>query len=383
MKKPSKLYPKKSILFVTTVSDTVKGFLLGYGKYFRSKGYIVDVLCRGGTESKDIREAFDHVYDASWTRGIFSIENIRMIRSIKLLVKRNGYTLVSVHTPVAAFVTRFALKNSGIKVVYTAHGFHFHRYGTWFNNFLFRNLEKIAGKWTAGLIVINEEDWDKVRRYKIVPDVKLYMTNGIGVDLTRFYGSGNALDRKDNVLNELGLGLSEEYYICIGELNPGKRIADAIIAFAAFPKKGNHLVIAGDGPERKTLEELSARLGVAGHVHFLGFRKDIPRLLKNAQALIFPSEREGLSVSVMEAMASEIPVVGSDARGVLDLIGDGCGYVFKVGDVMGISSQLCRLKMDPAEKREVIKKARSKVKLYGKEELLKVYNEIFDEVLIQ
>ena len=120
----------KKILVVATIPLTIKSFLIPYAEYFRSIGWIVDGMANGISKCDACREAFDHVWDVNWSRKPHDLKNLvdapRMIRKI---VSENGYALVHVHTPVAGFVTRLALRNqkerSHTKVIYTAHGVHF------------------------------------------------------------------------------------------------------------------------------------------------------------------------------------------------------------------------------------------------------------------
>ena len=73
------------------------------------------------------------------------------------MLESRGYDLVHVHTPVAAFLTRLAARNMNASVLYTAHGFHFYDGAPLLNWLLYYNMERLARRWTAGLVVINGE----------------------------------------------------------------------------------------------------------------------------------------------------------------------------------------------------------------------------------
>jgi len=95
-------------------------------------------------------------------------------------------------------------------------------------------------------------------------------------------------------------------------------------------------VICGDGVLKSYLKQLAEKLGVGDQVHLLGYRNDIPEIYKAVDLFVFPSFREGLSVALMEAMASGLPVVCSKIRGNTDLIEDGKGgYLIEPNDVDG------------------------------------------------
>lgn len=85
-----------------------------------------------------------------------------------------------------------------------------------------------------------------------------------------------------------------------------------------FP--GLQLLIAGEGPLRNELESLAAELGIEAQIHFLGFRNDIPEILKALDVFVMPSEQEGLGTSILDAMAAGVPVVASNVGGIPELV---------------------------------------------------------------
>ena len=78
-----------------------------------------------------------------------------MIKTIKELQQKNKYDVIHVHTPIAAFITRFALRGTNVKIIYTAHGFHFFEGSPKINWIIYYYMEKIASKWTDIIITLN------------------------------------------------------------------------------------------------------------------------------------------------------------------------------------------------------------------------------------
>jgi L-malate glycosyltransferase len=110
--------------------------------------------------------------------------------------------------------------------------------------------------------------------------------------------------------------------------------------------------LAGEGPERESLEALAAELGIAGRVRFLGRREDVPQLLAAADVFALPSLYEGSSLAVLEAMAAGAPVVSSAIGGTDELIEDGrSGLLVPPGDAEALAAALRRVLGD-AELRE-------------------------------
>jgi len=95
-----------------------------------------------------------------------------------------------------------------------------------------------------------------------------------------------------------------------------------------------HWLLAGEGPERRRLEQLARDLGVADRVHLLGFRSDAISLLKSCDLLFFPSMREGAAVTVREAMALGVPVVAANTPGVCESLA-GHGWLVEPDDIAG------------------------------------------------
>jgi glycosyltransferase involved in cell wall biosynthesis len=109
-----------------------------------------------------------------------------------------------------------------------------------------------------------------------------------------------------------------------------------------------HLVIVGDGEERRNLEEQTLALGLAGRVHFAGFRQDVPRILPAFDVFAMSSRLEGFCNSVLEAFAAEVPVAATRAGGLPEMVIDGeTGILTPVGDPGSLAAALVRLIRDP------------------------------------
>lgn len=324
------------LLMVTTIPNTLRAFLLPFARHFRSLGWRVDAMARGVSTFQECLDAFDHVWDVEWSRNPLDPWNVaKAPNTIRNVVKREGYDLVHVHTPVAAFVTRYALRglrNSGKPVViYTAHGFHFYEGGPPVRNAAFLSLEKLAGRWMDYLVVINRDDESAAKRYALAPPGKVCYMPGIGVDTDCYsHVSENDIRR---VYQELGLTAEHQLFLMVAEFNPRKRHRDVLEALAKLNRGSVHLALAGKGRLFEEMKQLTKKLGIGSQVHFLGYRRDIPVLIRASLATILPSEREGLPRSVMESLCLGVPVIGSRIRGTRELLDGGSGILVDVGDV--------------------------------------------------
>ena len=122
------------------------------------------------------------------------------------------------------------------------------------------------------------------------------------------------------------------------------------------------LVIAGDGPLRASLLQQAVSLGIADHVTFLGLREDVPELLRAADIYVSSSRSEGMSNSILEALASALPVVATRAGAEDDVIDDGVtGLLIPSENPTANAEALTALLKDPLRRREMAERARARI----------------------
>lgn len=376
------------LLIVTTVAATVEAFLLPYARHYRAKGWQVDVLANGAKASRSCETAFDQVWDITWTRSPKDLGNLFVAPSrVRGVVRRGDYDLVHVHTPIAAFVTRIALRKmrrgGHPKVIYTAHGFHFHSGGGRIRNAAFAALERLAGRWTDRLIVMNREDELAASTRRIVSPGVLRHVPGVGLDLADYDPSNVSSSAVSELRAELGLEPDVPLFLMVAEFNPGKRHRDLLFAFSNLARRSDaHLLLAGRGRLMEEMRSLAVSLGIEGRVHFLGFRTDIPVLMRAACATVLASEREGLPRSVMESMALEVPVLGAAARGTRDLLENRGGILFPTGDRNALSGAMDWILDHPAEAVQMGIRGRQLMANYEIGALLSLHDKIYEELLL-
>jgi len=140
-----------------------------------------------------------------------------------------------------------------------------------------------------------------------------------------------------------GFGENDVLFVCVARFAPQKNHALLLKAFRQGPASdpNAHLVLVGEGVLREQLEEQAKKLGLSGQVHFLGLRTDIPEVLGAMDVFVLSSDYEGNPLSVMEAMASGLPIVSTAAGGVPDLFESGKeGLIVHPGDVQGLSTSM-------------------------------------------
>jgi glycosyltransferase involved in cell wall biosynthesis len=168
-----------------------------------------------------------------------------------------------------------------------------------------------------------------------------------GIELERY---GRPVDRKA-LRQRLGLSAVRRYIAHVARLDPVKDQAMLLRAFAevAVARPDVDLLLAGDGPIRGELEQLAGGLGIAARVHFLGTRSDVPDLLRAADLFALTSITEATSLTLLEAMASGLPVVVTAVGGNPDVVRHGReGLLVPRGDAAATAAAFLRLLDDPA-----------------------------------
>lgn len=376
----------KNLLFVTTIPGTLEAFLLPFAYHFRAKGWRVDAMAQRVSANPECKQAFDRVWEIEWSRNPLAPSNLLVApRIIRKLVEQEKYDIIHVHTPVAAFVTRYALKDlrkqGKCKVIYTAHGFHFHPEGKFLKNSIFLALEKLAGSWTDYLVTINQEDESAAKRYHILPPQRICYMPGIGVDLD-YYTPGVVSEAElAKVRQELGIKQENPLLLSIAEFIPRKHHRDIIKAFAKLNRPEVHLAFAGNGSLFEEMRLLASNLGVKNQVHFLGIRNDIPTLIRASVATMLVSEQEGLPRSVMESMSLEVPVIGTKIRGTQELLEGGCGLLVEVGDIEGIAQAMAWVLDRSEEARMMGKRGRERMATYDLRHVIKLHESLYTEII--
>jgi glycosyltransferase EpsD len=337
------------ILYVTTISDTVNAFLIPHIKLLLEAGHQVDVAFNTvQKESEELIKLGCKIHSIDFQRLPIKIDNYKSFKKIKKLVLQEGYDLIHTHTPIAAFLTRLACRNiPNLKMLYTAHGFHFFKGAPIKNWLIFYPIEKIAAKWTDIIITINEEDYISAKKMRLRMVDSVYKVHGVGVNFNKF--KPQTCEKKKDLRKQYGYSDEEFILICVAELNYNKHQDLLINAVSLLKNKipNIKLLLVGEGSLKEKYKEDVKNLGLEKNINFLGYISDVPNLLMIADVLISASRREGLPVSVMEAMATGLPIVCSSVRGNSDLIENGKGgYLIDPENVEGFSDAIKRLLED-------------------------------------
>ena len=293
--------------------------------------------------------------------------------NIDNLIEENRYNLIYCQQPVGGLFGRLLAKKFKIPCIYTAHGFHFFKGAPLKNNLIFKPVEKYLAKYTDVLITINEEDYQAAKKMKAK---KVFKIHGIG-----FVNKTQSEKNVDQIREELGIGKQDFVLISVGELNENKNHLAVLKAVADLNLPNFTYVICGQGTRRQEYETFIAKHNLQNVVKLLGFRKDVQDVLKASDAFIMPSFREGLPMSMMEAMNLGLPILASNIRGCKDLVAvERNGFLFEPTNIAQMKEQILKLYKNKNLCEKIRKNNLEDIKQYSVENVKKELNEIYKEV---
>jgi sugar transferase (PEP-CTERM/EpsH1 system associated) len=221
-------------------------------------------------------------------------------------------------------------------------------------------------------------------------DLERWLTTTVGVPADKIVTIVNGVDTarfaeapRDAGRRALGLGEDRVVIGTVGRLNPVKDQGTLLDAFARVPdgRRELALVLVGEGPAAGALRDRAERPDLDGRVHFLGRRDDIPLVLRGLDVFALPSLNEGISNTVLEAMASGLPIVATRTGGNPELIEDGVtGRLVPVGDAAALAQALGTYARDPLLRTLHGKAARERaVEEFGLDRMVDRYRRLYLE----
>lgn len=368
------------VLYVSTVSSTINAFLVPHIEMLKKMGATVDVAANiNRSFNQKIIDLGCRTYELSFSRSPLRNNYFKLIQEVKNIIIKEKYDIVHTHTPIASAVVRLACRDiKNVKVLYTVHGFHFYNGAPAVNWIIYYPIERYLANFTETIITINEEDYRRAKKFNAK---SVEYVPGVGLDLTevkKYYVDSN------NLRKSLGFIEDDIILMSVGELNSNKNHRIVLKSLAVLNIKKIKYIVCGEGTLLKELESYANDLGISEQVYFLGFRDDIYELLDIADIYVFPSFREGLSKSVMEAMAKGKPIIASDIRGNRDLVDNGKGgFLFNPKNAKQLNTSILRLIKNKKMMCSMGEYNMKKIKQYSLDTVLKKLKRIYRNVIEQ
>ncbi len=392
----------KKILFTASTKSHFDHFHLPYFKAFEDLGW----------------EVTPFVLPVS--KSFFSIKNMAAINETRKLIKKEKFDIISSQSTLAGIVTRFAVMLTGrhrkrMKVFHTAHGYLFHDDKS-LKKWAYLLPEMLCAKVTDVLMVMNHEDLEIARKYKLCKNTEnIHYIDGMGIDLSRFQtAQGEPLQCTKEQKTAFGIKENDFVFVYAAEFSKRKNhelllrgFAEAIqeidrlvidgengkaeeavakhlagseleIQVKSNKKNNLKLVLAGDGALLEKMRGLAAELGIKNHVIFLGYIKNMNELYPCCDVAVSTSRIEGLPFNIMEAMASGLPVIASDIKGHKELTTHGeNGLLFESENLEELTDQIIKMYITTGFRERCRSISLEKVKLFSLDrvfpDIMKVY----------
>jgi glycosyltransferase involved in cell wall biosynthesis len=275
------------------------------------------------------------------------------------LLRRGRFDLVHCHLIAANLIAKPVAATCGMPVLFNHDQCN--------DVFRYRNkvrlwLDRLHNQYTARIIAVSDSTRDFLLQWEKIPPGKVALIYN-AVDPERFFPGPPELRRRCRL--EFGLPEHGPVVLGVGRLQSQKNFPGFLEVAAALSRSLPEVrfVIAGDGPDRTSLEHLAHRLGIGELVHFPGFVTKMRELYLAADVLFFPSLFEGTPMTVLEAMASGLPIVASRIDGTAEVLTDGHdAFLVPAGENRAFAERLTTVLQDQPLAQRLARNALTRVR---------------------
>lgn len=371
----------KSILYIATSDIHLKTFHVPHLDWLTRNGHSVDLAYedRAGIRFEMAR----HEHQITFPRSLNPILLGKAFSRLQHVIDVGDYDVLHCHTPIPSALSRLAARKwrrRGGKLLYTSHGFHFHKGAALKNWLIYYPTELLLSHFTDFIITINMEDLAYTRKPLWgAPSAKI---PGIGVQPRGFCRACD--DERNAIRKELGFEDRDFILLYIAEFTLTKNHRFIIESLKELSTQIPELkvVFLGEGATMNDCDRLVHRHGLQDKVVFMGFRTDVAKFARIADVGVSASKREGLGIAVLEQMMCAVPVVVSDNRGHREFVDHGkTGFAFKQNDREEFLMYVLKLYEDKRLLKSMGEQAHVKAQDFALDRSLEAMAKIYEEYL--
>lgn len=343
------------VLQMCAVDFTARQFLLPLSAALDNEGYTVQISCARGPWFPEMEARGFHLIDNPVARNANIISHIKSVWKTMRLLRAHKITVLHVHTPVAALVGRIAARIAGTPLVlYTAHGFYFHQNSRpWVKRALIC-LEKLGAACGDYILTVSDEDRASAIKYGIARPANIETIYN-GVDTDHYDPARFSPDDRAQFRAQFGIPANALVIGIMGRLVREKGFYEFFDAARAvlnshpdtwFMVVGDLLPSDYDG-KRDEMRSYIQQLGIGHRIVFTGMVDDPAPPLNAMDIFCLPSYREGMPISLMEAMSMALPCIATDIRGCREeVVHEHTGFLVPVKEAAPLASRMIELLED-------------------------------------
>lgn len=311
----------KKICFITTISATLKSFLLDTAMYLHNTGeWEVYMLCDFDEDFKNSLPDYIHYCPVKMSRGV-NLNGIKAIRQMVKIFRKEKFDIIQYSTPNASLYASIAGKIANVPIrLYCQWGIVYVGFEG-IKRKIFKSIEKFVCSLSTWIEPDSKGNLDFSHNEKLYPQNKgsvIWNGSACGIKLDKFDYTKKTLYRTE-IRNKLSITEDAFVFGFVGRINRDKGINELLKAFKEINSDKLYLIFVGSDDESNTVDnELYSWSKSKENIIYCGVSNEVEKYLCAMDCYILPSYREGFGMGVIEAEAMGVPVIISDIPGPTD-----------------------------------------------------------------
>lgn len=302
----------------------------------------------------------DLVFVPNLIQKINLLKDFAAFWNIYKYIRKGQFEIVHTHSSKPGFLGRIAARIAGAPIIiHTIHGFPFNDFMNPFIRKVFIIIERMLTHFSDCLVTVSKLNLEKAIKLRIAKRQK-FVNIYSGIDFKKFDVKIDVKSKR----SEIGIIDGRAVVGMVGRLSQQKAPWNFIksVPYVLDRYKETIFLIVGDGELMSEMKNLACDLGINDNILFLGFRDDLPEILRILDIYVLTSQWEGLGRSLTEAMYVGCPVIATGVEGVPELVQNGeTGVLVPVNDPVALSKEIIEMLLDRAMRKRLGRMARLRI----------------------
>ena len=375
---------KKSIAFVVAAPVTAEAFLAPHIRHLADK-FQITVIGKGITQSESL-DPRANMIDITIERRINIKSDLKACIALFKILRHEKFDVVQSMTPKAGLLT--ALAGFAARIPTRIHWFTGQVWTTksGFSRRFLKSLDRTTAALSTHLLVDSHSQKQFLERNRVAKSTKMNVLghgSTRGVDCEQFRMD---LSRSNVVRRQLNIPNGDKIILFVGRLNREKGVQHLLDAFCLLPANLNaHLVLVGADEEGFLESSRKCNNNLFTNIIYVGYQTNVLDYLIDADIFVLPSYREGLPISLLEACAVGLPIIGTEINGIIDVVENGVnGILVPAANTEELFEALYTLLSDMELRKRLGEEAMKTVNLcFREQELTRAYEKFLMEIISQ